>query len=440
MRPKTFWLTMLALAAVRLALMAAAPVFEPSEARYAAISANMARSGDFVVPRFTHELEYQSFDGKPPLVFQAGGLFVTALGTESPWRLQLAVRLFPFLSAALLLLVLYHAVARFSDAATGRLAVAVCATCTAFYAAAGISMTDMTLTCCVAGALLLYRCFLDGGGFGYAAGVAALLGAGMVTKGPVALALFGLPVLLDAAVNRRWRGVLSWKWLAVAPVFLAVAVPWFVLVEARNPGSVWYFFYNENFLRFVSHDYGDRYGAGREAFRGVSVLWTLVVTLPWVLEPLARLVRGGLRGLRGFRPPRSFAFLSLVAIVGFWCLTSRVLLYYLFPVIPLFAADLALRGPRATLARLAPACAAVSCLVLAAALAGGALFSDKMRGAATPFALMEKNYAYEFYHGRKGEDELRALRERRAEILRQGEEWERKMKAAKRAEAAEGAK
>ena len=81
MKRRTFWLTLLALAAVRLALMATMPVFEPSEARYAAIAANMARSGEFVVPRFTHDLKYQIFDGKPPLVFQAGGLFVKAPGT-----------------------------------------------------------------------------------------------------------------------------------------------------------------------------------------------------------------------------------------------------------------------------------------------------------------------------------------------------------------------
>ena len=80
MERRTFWTILAALALLRLALMATVPVFEPSEARYAAISANMARSGDFVVPRFTHDLEYQSFDGKPPLVFQAGGLFCRALG------------------------------------------------------------------------------------------------------------------------------------------------------------------------------------------------------------------------------------------------------------------------------------------------------------------------------------------------------------------------
>ena len=43
MERRTFWTILAALALLRLALMATVPVFEPSEARYAAISANMAR-------------------------------------------------------------------------------------------------------------------------------------------------------------------------------------------------------------------------------------------------------------------------------------------------------------------------------------------------------------------------------------------------------------
>ena len=419
MKSKTFWWLMAALVAVRLALMATVPVFEPSEARYAAISANMARSGDFVIPRFTHNFEYQSFDGKPPLVFQAGGLFCRVFGV-----CEFAVRLFPFLSAVLLLTVLYRTAKRFSDAATARLAVLVCATCTAFYAAAGISMTDMTLTCCVAGALLLYRSFLDGFAWRDAAGVAALLGAGMIVKGPVSLVLFGLPVLADAVVNRRWKGIFNGKWLGVAPLYLLVAVPWFVLVEQRNPGAVWYFFYNENFLRFVSHDYGDKYGAGREAFRGVSVLWALVATLPWSLLPLcdlaSKLVHSHIRPLAHLpnraieqsndSPLRSFEFISLLAMTAFWCLTSRVLVYYLFPVIPLFAAGLALTAKRERLERLAVPFAVVSVLVLAGALVGGTLFSDKIQGARTAFSPTENHYAHEFYHGRKSDAELAPCR------------------------------
>ena len=420
---------LVALAAVRLVLMSVVPVFEPSEARYAAISANMARSGDFVVPYFTHNLEYQSFDGKPPLVFQAGGMFCKVFGV-----CEFAVRLFPFISAALLLWILYGAVKRRKNAETAGIAVLICASCTAFYAAAGIAMTDMTLACCVAGSLLLYRSFLDGFSMRYAAGVAALLGAGMITKGPVAIVMFGLPLLLDALVNRRWSGIFNWRWLVVAPIFLLVAVPWFVMVEQRNPGAVWYFFYNENFMRFISHDYGDKYGAGREAFRGVSVLWALVATLPWALLPLWD-------GIKRFMAERSFKnlmravdwhgfeLLALLAIVGFWCLTSRVLIYYLFPVIPLFAAHLAMSCDCMRLRKLVPYGGSVSMMVVVFALVGGMFFSEKMQGDKTEFSALENHYAYEFYHGRKSEAELEPYRRARESYLE-------RRKALKAAEAA----
>ena len=61
-----------------------APVFEPSEARYAAISANMARTGDWFVPSFTCKDACQPFAGKPPFAFQASALSCKA-AEEWPW-------------------------------------------------------------------------------------------------------------------------------------------------------------------------------------------------------------------------------------------------------------------------------------------------------------------------------------------------------------------
>ena len=415
---RTFWLALAVMIVVRLVLMATVPVFEPSEARYAAISANMARSGDFIVPHFTHNLEYQSYDGKPPLVFQSGGLFCKVFGVN-----EFAVRLFPFLSALLLLAILHHAVRRFSDPEAGRLAVLVCFSCTVFFAASGICMTDMTLACCVAGALLLYRCFLDGFAWRYAVEVAVLMGVGMIAKGPVALVMFGIPVFVDALVNRRWQGVFNWKWLAVAPLFFLIAVPWFVLVEQRNPGSVWYFFYNENFLRFVTHDYGDKYGAGREAFHGVSFVKAFLATLPWALCPVCDLIgrfrRLGNRAIgRSNVNWRAFPILAMLSIVGFWCLTSRVLISYLFPLVPLFAAALACSCDRTRLGKLVPWFVSLSCVALVVAAVGGMFFTDKMEGAKTRFHPLENHYAYEFYHGSKPKEELVRWRKTRDEWLR----------------------
>ena len=404
MKTRIFWWLLAGLVALRLILMASVPVFEPSEARYAAISANMARTGDFVVPRFTHNFEYQSFDGKPPLVFQAGGVFCKVFGV-----CEFAVRLFPFLSAALLLAILYYSVKRKSDDDAARLAVIVAATSTAFYAASGVAMTDMTLACAVAGSLLLYRSYLETRRLRYAAGIALLLGAGMITKGPIAIVLFGLPVFVDACVNRNWRAVFTWHWLAVLPLFLLVAVPWFILIERVNPGAGWYFFYNENFMRFISHEYGDKYGAGREAFRGVSILWALVVTLPWALVPIYKQARTATAPQ--WRTLTSFLPLAILAIVGFWCLTSRVLLYYLFPVIPLFAAALVEMSDRKLLSRLALPVSGLTACILSLALIIGTFTSEKMAGKKIELSPLDNHYAYEFYHGTPSKEVLAPYRE-----------------------------
>lgn len=128
---KGFVLLLVALAVVRLAVMVVAPVFDPSEGRYAAICANMAESGDFLVPRFIHNRVFQSFDGKPPLLFQLGGAFCTVLG-----RREIAVRLPSFLAALGLLGLLFLVLRRLRDAAAARVAVLVCATAVASTATA----------------------------------------------------------------------------------------------------------------------------------------------------------------------------------------------------------------------------------------------------------------------------------------------------------------
>lgn len=391
------------LIAVRLVLMAFTPVFDPSEARYAVMSANMARSGDFTVPHFTYNGVYQSFDGKPPLVFQAGGVFCKLFGVN-----EFAVRLFPFLCALLMGFIVHHSVKRFSDSEHADLAVLMYASMSAFYATAGFAMTDVPLAVSVAGALLLYRCFCDGWQMRYAAGVAALLGAGMIIKGPVSFVLFGIPVFFDAVINRRWRGIFNVRWLYVLPIYLLIAVPWFVIVEQRNPGAVEYFFVNENFKRFLVHDYGDKYGAGRETFRGMAIVWTFVATLPWALVPVWEGMRRLVEKRKGMAFSsvacacdwRSFPLISVLGITFFWSLTSRTLVSYLLPVAPMFAAYLAVKGNVALLRRLASWATGITVSVISIALVGGMFSSPKMRGSESPqFYGFRNRYSHEFYHG-----------------------------------------
>lgn len=346
---KRIVLILLLLAAARLLLAAFTSVFDPSEGRYAALCANMASSGDFIVPRFIHDGVFQSFDGKPPLLFQLGGLSVKLFG-----RTELAVRLPSLLAAFGTLTILFLTLRRRTDSDTAWLGTAMAATSVAFFAAAGFCMTDMLLTFAVGGALLLEDLFNRAPDKRLSLAIFALLGLGMLIKGPVALMLFGLPVFLDAWVNRRWPTVLRHAWVGGPLLFLAIAAPWYVLMERRTPGFLSYFFIHENLLRFLVHDYGDRYGAGRETFRGMAAIWTAVATLPWT--PLAAL------NLKRERP--GLLALGILSITAFWCLTSRVPFPYLLPVVPIFFAWLAprLHDTRLPL-RLLPA-AGVICVII----------------------------------------------------------------------------
>lgn len=259
------------LLAGRLTVMAFLSIFDSSEARYAVLGKNMAESGDFVVPRFVYDGVFQSFDGKPPLLFQLCGLSVRFLGSSA-----FAVRLPSFIASFLVLGLLFFTVRRLAGEKQAFTALLICLSSVVFYLFSGFCMTDMLLTLAVSGAVMTYMLFesAETPRFRKAASLAcfAFLGLGMLTKGPVALVLAGLPIGAYVIINRRWRGLRDHAWLLGMVLFFAITTPWFIVMQRQNPGFLYYFFINENFFRYLFAEYGDRYGSGREAFRGVSIL------------------------------------------------------------------------------------------------------------------------------------------------------------------------
>ena len=88
---------------------------------------------------------------------------------------------------------------------------------------------------------------------------------------------------------------------------------------------------------------------------------------------------------------------------------------------------LVLHCRKGLLERLVPWSVALTLAVVAGGFTGGMFFSDKMEGAKTRFHPGANHYAYEFYHGRKLEEELAGWRKMR-------DEWLLQMKARKAAE------
>jgi len=333
------------LAVLRLILNVLVPLMDPSEARYALICKIMAESGNYLEPKLIHDGVLMNFEGKPPLCFQAGAVACRIFGTN-----LFAVRLPSFLFAAGLLAVLYGAIRRIKGENIAQMAVLLTLSSPVFFLYAGMCMTDMALAFCVCSAIFAYMVFdhetarrnkkLASIGF------FAALGVGMLVKGPVALVMAGMPVFLFVLLGNRWRDLKNHAWILGFAAFFLIAAPWYVLMQRANPDFLEYFFVNENFKRFLFKEYGDQYGAGRETFRGMAFLWFLLSNLPailLVLFPVCSL-EGRSRLARLWRKSvlaDDLPLLGFILITLFWCLTSRVLITYVLPTVPLFSVWLA---------------------------------------------------------------------------------------------------
>ncbi len=280
----------------------------------------MVESGDWVVPRY----EGQPFFDKPILSYWLMAAAMEALGTTAG-----AARLVPVVSALGLVLAtawLGTLVFERRSALAGAL---VLATTLAFLSFARVAMSDMLLallsTLAVALAVLAWR---PGAPFWVVPLLGAVAGLGFATKGPIAVLVPGVAVLLLLAERRRLPGTPASLALGTL-AFLVLALGWFALVYQRlGAEPLAYFFLRENLQRFAA----ETYDIGRPLWFYLPAY--LAEGLPWSpLLPLA------LARLLGGRDPEAATSARLLAL---WPLVVLVPLslsrgkidYYLLPLYP----------------------------------------------------------------------------------------------------------
>jgi hypothetical protein len=98
----------------------------------------------------------------------------------------------------------------------------------------------------------------------------------LLTKGPVALVLVAVPVLLFQLFGKRSVRARVLPWLAYLSLAVAMAAPWYAALLTRDPGFADYFFLRHNVDRFL------------EPFDHAEPVWFFVPELilglfPWTL-------------------------------------------------------------------------------------------------------------------------------------------------------------
>lgn len=329
------------------------PIMDPSEGRYATISKTMSTTGDYITPKIIIDGKLVPFWGKPPLFFWGEALCIKLFGAN-----EFSSRLPSALSGIALLLLLYWIVSRYHGLKIGATATFITFSSGAFFFMSGLVLLDMMLVLFSCGAWLLYYAFLKEESRKnkklFSIAIFIFLALGFMVKGPVALAMFGVPVFFWTLLNKRWSHLADHAWVTGSGLFLVLTVPWFIVAEQKTPGFLNYFFIHENLLRFIVHKYGDKYGTGHEFPHGMSILFMLAAAAPWtawialmIAMKVVRLKKDNLsyRNIipvaleSGYKSKEKFNYFAVafISITLFWCFAKQMLLYYLLPAIPAFS-------------------------------------------------------------------------------------------------------
>jgi 4-amino-4-deoxy-L-arabinose transferase-like glycosyltransferase len=221
---------------------------EPDEGRYAEIPREMVASGDWITPH----LNAMPYLEKPPLQYWATGLAYLVFGFD-PW-----VSRWWSLTLGLLGIVVTCLLGRtLWDRRAGLLAALMLASCPLYFVVAHINTLDIALAFFLNAALAcfivaqraaersrterrwMWLCWLA-------------LAAGFLQKGLVALVLPAITLCIYSLV---YKEVSFWRRLhpvAGVVIVAALTLPWLVMVSARNPDFLGFFFLHEHLARFTT--------------------------------------------------------------------------------------------------------------------------------------------------------------------------------------------
>lgn len=317
-------------------------LIKTDEGRYAEIAREMAVSGDWVTPRLNG---YKYFE-KPPLQYWATAAAFKLFG-ENEWTARLWTALTGFAGV----IVAFVTGRKLWDSATGTAAAMILAGSIGWVALGHVSSLDMGLAFFLSlavSAFAIAQRDAAGGCERLAWMLIAWAAAGLavLSKGLVGIVLPTGALAVYLLWERDWRLLKRLHALPGLILFLAITMPWFVLVSLRNPEFLQFFFIHEHLDRFLTREHG-RYGPW---WYFVPIL--LACWLPWTLALPGIGATGARRIDARFQPQRFLLVWSAVVFLFFSVSSSKLPAYILpiFPALALLSGHVLMRAGARTLA------------------------------------------------------------------------------------------
>lgn len=297
----------------------------------------MIRSGNWTTPSIPSESGQTPYLGKPPFHFWAIAACYKLFGVDE-WSTRLPSFIAALLSVLLLSLFAINFLGK-TEAAYGAL---ITLTSGGFFIFSGSSMIDVTLTMTIALAIVAYALSIkpQSKKTRYLWAILFALGAalGFLTKGPVSIALVGIPIIGASIISGDYKHLKSFPWITSLFVFILITAPWFIVSELDNPGFLKYFFWNENIARYLFSDYGDRYGSGHQHPFGMSFIFLALCFLPWtpfaIIHGITWYRKNHFLAIRNLSFPSVLLLLWALVPALFFAFSKQLHSGYILPGIP----------------------------------------------------------------------------------------------------------
>lgn len=308
------------------------PLFDLDEPRYAEAAREMLERGNWITPYFNYELRFD----KPVLFYWLIAWAYKLFGLS-----EFSARFFSAVTATLTVFMVYLFGRHWISTRAGFFSAIILSTCIMFVGLARMSITDMTLSCWMAGATLcLFMAAHRDLRWWLAAGVFS--GLAVLTKGPVGIVVPGGIFCFYTLLIGDFKRCLLNRWLPLAvSICAAIALPWYWLAYQEN-GQI---FLDALFKHNVTR-YSDVVSGHQQPFY-FYILVLLGGFMPWSLYLPAALKRLWHRfkvehqALLKSQDSRYllslYAFVWIVFIFTFFTLGQSKLLTYILPLFPALA-------------------------------------------------------------------------------------------------------
>ena len=307
-------------------------ITDSDEAFYAESAREMVLTGDWLTPYYNFEPRFQ----KPVLYY-----WLTAATYLVTGPTEFGARLWAALAGLGLVLVTAACGRRWYDESTGLLAGAIVATNFGYFSIGRMALPDLPLTFFITLAIwaaLVSTLEQERSPRKFVLVASLALGLGFLMKGPVGVIIPLLVIVPVLAIERRSIGITPIDLVLGFIVFIAVSVPWYVVMWMRHGNEYLQgFFVGDNFERFAT----DRFNDPRPWWFYLPVVaggllpWT-PLALTW-LGPITQFIRR--RRDAGTIDLRLFMWAALPLV--FYTLSVGKQPRYVLPVLPPLALLLA---------------------------------------------------------------------------------------------------